>query len=189
MYRDACRVESDETLMLAVGSGDLEAFEQIVQRYQGEAWRVAYRFTGDAAEAEDLAQEAFMRVLNAAARYRPTAKFRTWFYRILTRLCLDSRRKRRPVLAPPPDDEASHSPSPLQQASEAERDRFIQAALDALPVDHRMAVVLRYFEGLSAEQMAAAMGRSVKAVERLLARGRAALKPRLEALLTDETPE
>ncbi len=64
---------SSEELMLGVRGGDLEAFEQLVLRHQAEAWRVAYRYTGDPAEAEDLAQNAFLKVLAAAPRYKPTA--------------------------------------------------------------------------------------------------------------------
>jgi RNA polymerase sigma-70 factor (ECF subfamily) len=176
-------VRSDEDLMLAVGRGDLDAFEQMVLRHQAGAWRVAYRFTGDAAEAEDLAQEAFLRILHAAPRYKPTATVRTYFYRVLTRLCLDHRRKKRPILAAPFPNTADDAISPSQQASQTERDILIRAALDALPADYRMAVVLRYYEGLSGAEMAEAMGRSAKAVERLLARAKSALEPQLRHLL------
>jgi len=169
--------------MLAVGKGDLDAFERIVLRYQAEAWRVAYRFTGDAAEAEDLAQDAFLKTLNAAPRYKPTANFRTYFYRILTRLCIDHQRKKRPVLANPFSNMPDTAPSPSAQADQAERDEVIQAALNSLPADYRIAVVLRYFEGLSGTEMAEAMGRSVKAVERLLSRAKSALEPPLRHLL------
>jgi len=173
----------DEPLMLRVRAGDLAAFEQLVLRYQAEAWRVAYRFTGDAAQAEDLAQEAFLRILDAAPRYRPTASFRTYFYRVLSRLCLDYRRKKRPILGEPLGTVADDTYPPPERASLEERDRCIQAALDALPADYRLAVVLRYFEGLSGAEMAAAMGRSVKAVERLLARAKSALEPQLRRFL------
>jgi RNA polymerase sigma-70 factor (ECF subfamily) len=171
--------------MLAVGRGDLDAFEQIVLRHQAEAWRVAYRFTGDAVEAEDLAQEAFLKILDAAPRYKPTAQFRTYLHRVLTRLCFDHRRKKRPFLAEPFPRTADSAPSPSQRAGQAERDALIQAALDSLPADYRMAVVLRYFEGLSGAEMAEAMGRSVKAVERLLARAKSALEPQLGRLLEE----
>ncbi len=176
---------SSEELMLGVRDGDLEAFEQLVLRHQAEAWRVAYRYTGDLAEAEDLAQNAFLKVLDAAPRYKATARFRTYFFRILTRLCIDHGRKKRPILIETLPDIADASPSPSQQASQAERDILIQTALDALPADYRMAVVLRYFEGLSGAEMAVAMGRSVKAVERLLARAKAILKPHLKELFEE----
>ena len=174
---------SDEQLMQSVRDGDLDAFEQIVLRHQAEAWRVAYRFTGDAAEAEDIAQEAFLKILDAAPRYRPTATFRTYFYRVLTRLCIDHRRKKRPVLTDPFPHMPDTAPTPSSQADQAERDALIQAALNSLPADYRMAVVLRYFEGLSGAEMAEAMGRSVKAVERLLARAKSTLEPQLRHLL------
>jgi len=174
---------SDEELMLRVRDGDLGAFEQLVLRHQTEAWRVAYRFTGDAAEAEDLTQDAFLKILDAAPRYRPTAAFRTYLYRVLTRLCLDHRRKKRPAFAAPFPNGVDDAPSPSQQADRAERDALIQTALNSLPADYRMAVVLRYFEGLSGVQMAETMGRSIKAVERLLARAKSALEPQLRNLL------
>jgi RNA polymerase sigma-70 factor (ECF subfamily) len=175
--------KSSEQLMLAVAQGDLDAFERIVLRHQAEAWRVAYRFTGNAAEAEDLAQEAFLKIFDAAPRYKPAATFRTYFYRVLTRLCIDHRRKKRPVLADPFPNMPDTTPSPLADAEQDERDALIQAALNSLPADYRMAVVLRYFEGLSGAEMAEAMGRSVKATERLLARAKSVLEPQLRHLL------
>jgi len=171
---------SDEDLMLRVCDGDLNAFGQLVLRHQSEAWRVAYRFTGDATEAEDLAQQAFLRVLDAAPRYSPTAAFRTYLYQVVTRLCLDYHRKKRPVLTEALPECVADTPTPGEEADARERDQFIQNALAALPADYRVAVVLRYFEGLSAAEMAVAMGRSVKAVERLLSRAREALAPSLE---------
>jgi RNA polymerase sigma-70 factor, ECF subfamily len=176
---------SDEELMLRVREGDLVAFEQLVLRRQSEAWGVAYRFTGDPAEAEDLAQEAFLKILDAASRYQPTARFRTYFYRVLTHLCIDYRRKKRPILSEALLQQTDASPSPAERAVQRDRERIIQAALNELPADYRMAVVLRYFEGLSGAEMAEAMGRSVKAVERLLARAREALEPRLKDLLEE----
>ena len=149
-------VRSDEELMSAVGQGDLDAFEQIVLRYQADAWRVAYRFTGDHAEAEDLAQEAFLRILDAAPRYEPTATFRTFLHRVLWRLCLDYRRKKRPALSDSFPRHPCDGPSPASRAEQGEREQIIQEVLDALPADYRMAVVLRYFEGLSGTEMAEA---------------------------------
>jgi len=182
---DRVNVRSDEDLMLAVSEGDLAAFEQLVLRHQDGAWRVAYRYTGDATEAEDLAQEAFLRILDAAPRYRPTATFRTYFYRVLTRLCLDHRRKKRPVLADRFPTTEDRSPSPSQQASRAERDSAIQVALAALPARQRTATILRYFEGLSGSETAEALDVSPKAVERLLARARETLADHLKDLVQE----
>jgi RNA polymerase sigma-70 factor (ECF subfamily) len=169
----------DEDLMAAFRDGDLDAFEQIVLRHQAEAWRVAYRFTGDAAEAEDLAQETFLRILHAAARYKPTATFRTYLFRILNRLCIDHARRKRPTATDSLPQPADDRPSAVQRVLDHERDAAIQAALNSLPPSQRMAAVLRYFEGFSGEAIAEAMGTSAKAVERLFARAR----KRLEAFL------
>jgi len=179
------KTPGDEELMMAVRDGDPAAFEQIVVRRQADAWKAAYRFTGDAVEAEDLAQEAFLRILDAAGRYKHTATFRTYLFRVLTRLCLDHVRKKRPIPIDPLPQAADGLASPPSQVDLKERDKLIQTALDALPADYRMAVVLRYFEGLSGTEMAVAMGRSEKAVERLLSRARSALEPQLRGLLGD----
>ena len=159
------KTPSDEELMLAVGGGDLNAFEQIVLRHQKSAWNTAYRFLGDRAIAEDVAQEAFFKILDAAERYRPTAKFRTYLYGVVTHLCLDHARKKQPAYVGDLSDAAASQ----------ERDEAVRKALNTLPPNQRMAVVLRYYEGLSGREIAAAMEVSPKAVERLLARGRTAL--------------
>lgn len=176
---------SDEELMLAVGRGNLEALGQLTLRYQTEAWRVAYRFVGDGAEAEDLVQEAFLRLLDAAPRYKPTAMFRTYFYRVLTRICLDYHRKKKPVTRERLPDTVDDMCGPEQEASRSEREKKIQTALNSLTSDYRMAIVLRYFEGMSGAEMALAMGRSVKSVERLLARARGTLEKELGYLSKD----
>ena len=178
-------VRSDEELMQSVRNGDLDAFEQIVLRHQAEAWRVAYRFTGDAAEAEDLAQEAFLRILAAAARYKPTATFRTYLFRIVNRLCIDHVRRKRPIVTDSLPQPADDAPSAIQRVSDRERDAAIQAALGLLPPNQRMAVVLRYFEGLSGAGIAEAMDTSVKAIEGLLARARERLESLLAGLMED----
>ena len=169
---------SDEELMLAVASGDLSAFGQLVTRHQTSAWNVAYRFLGNTADAEDVAQEAFLRVFEARERYRPTAAFRTYLYRIVVRLCLDHLRKGRSVPTDnlfPVDD----SPSAEQQLAQREQAQAVEQAIGRLPPKQRTAVVLRYYEGLSGRETAAAMETSLKAVQRLLARARTALEARL----------
>jgi RNA polymerase sigma-70 factor (ECF subfamily) len=176
---------SDERLMRSVRDGDLAAFEQLVLRHQAEAWRVAYRFTGDAAEAEDLAQEAFLRILDAAGRYTPTASFRTYLFSILNRRCIDHVRKKRPLVTDDLPQLTDDGPSPPSRLSRRERDAAIQAALDTLPPAQRMAAVLRYFEGLGWAEIAEAMGLSAKSVERLLARAREHLEPLLAWLMED----
>ena len=177
------KTPSDEQLMLAVGAGDLNAFEQIVLRHQQSAWQIAFRFLGDRVTAEDIAQEAFLKILVAAERYRPTAKFRTYLHRVVTRLCLDTVRKKQPTYVDDIAAASGPSPAPLEAAESRERNEAVRQALNTLPPKQRMAVVLAYYEGLRGREIAAAMKVSPKAVERLLARARQALAVRLEDFL------
>jgi RNA polymerase sigma-70 factor (ECF subfamily) len=178
-------VASDAQLMAAVGQGDVAAFDTLVVRHQQWAWRAAYRFLGDRQAAEDIAQEAFLRVLDAARRGEVAANFRTYLYTIVTRLCLDYAEKKAPAytdrLPPVPD----HAPAGLERTLAGETEQAIRDALDALPPNYRMVVVLRYFEGLSAREAASALSTSPKGVERLLARAREALRVHLGRFLQE----
>jgi RNA polymerase sigma-70 factor (ECF subfamily) len=173
----------DEELMMAVRHGDLRAFEELVVRHQTSAWRAAYRFLGDSAEAEDVAQEAFLKIFGAASRYQPTAAFRTYLYRVVTRLCLDRAQKKQPVYSETLPDRADGSPAPFDVLAVRERKQAVREALERLPPNQRMAVILRYDEGLGYAAIAVALETSCKAVERLLARAREALEKRLGHLL------
>ncbi len=176
-------MRSDEELMMDVAQGDLAAFEQLVRRHQTSAWNVAYRLLRDADDSDEVAQEAFLRILRAADRYRPTAAFRTYLYRIVTRLCHDRHRKMRPSTCPAPDDEHSPAPSPMDNAIASEERQAVQETLATLPVKQREAIVLRYYENLSYAQIGEIVNTTPKGVERLLARGRAALAARLSERL------
>ena len=169
--------------MQATATGDLDAFGEIVSRHQKMAWGVAYRFLGDATEAEDVAQEAFLRILDAAPRYRPSATFRTYLYQVVSRLCLDRSRKKRPDRLNDPLGTPAAGPTPDEESSRRERDEAVRDAVQTLPSNQRMSVVLRYFEGLSTREIASALSSSEKAVERLLARARESLEPRLARFL------
>jgi len=174
---------SDEELMLAVGKGDLNAFGEIVFRHQHSAWNIAYRFLGNETDAEDVAQEAFIKLLDAAGRYRPTALFRTYLHRIVTRLCLDRVAKKQPIYT----SKLPEAIDPAHTASEnlisGERSRMVRKALYKLPPNQRMAIVLKYSEGIGYREIAATLEVTEKAVERLLARGRASLEEYLRNFL------
>jgi RNA polymerase sigma-70 factor (ECF subfamily) len=161
--------------MQAAGSGDCRAFEEIVRRHQQHAWAVAYRFLGCREEAEDIVQDAFIRVLRAASRYHSTAAFRTYLHRIVIRLCLDHAKKRRPVYTDVLPDLPDPTNCVLDSMIGRERVGGIHAALTILPAKQRMAIVLRYFENLSYREIADVMRITEKATDRLLARGRVAL--------------
>ena len=180
---------SDEESMLAVGQGDLNAFEGIVIRHQRTAWQIAYRFLGDAAEAEDVAQDAFLKLLAAAPRYRPSASFRTFFYRIVSRLCIDRMRKMKPVYLHDVPDRPDNQPYASGRMASAERAAAIRRAMDTLPPNQRIAIIFRHYDELDYHSIAKTMGITEKAVERLLARGREHMRQSLANLLADTPRE
>jgi RNA polymerase sigma-70 factor, ECF subfamily len=177
---------TDEQLMQAVAGGDLEAFNELVLRYQSLAWRTAYRFLGDAMESEDIAQEAFLKILEAASRYRPTATFRTYFYRTLTHLCIDRTRKRQLTSGNDIPEVADPSLGPTESLIEEERRAEIRQALDTLSPNQRAAMILRHYEGLSYAEIARILGVTPKAVEGLIRRAAASLQGRLSHLQKSE---
>lgn len=176
---------TDEALMQACGRGDLHAFEQLVRRHQEGAWDIAVRFLGDSGEAADMVQKAFMKILEAAPRYRPTAAFRTYLYCVLSRLCLDHFRARRTFQDADVSELPGKDPSPVGILLAAERDRAVREALRGLPSRQRLAVILKYYNQLSYQEIAAVMEVSAKAVERLLARARESLEPVLSPWLKE----
>lgn len=167
----------DETLMLATGRGDRTAFALLVHRHLGRAGAIAGRMLGSAAEAEEVVQEAFLRVWQKAPSWKPDggARFSTWLVRVLVNLCIDRRRRARYV----PLEEAPEMTDPAPGADEAlataERRRRVETALTQLPDRQRAAVVLSYYEGLSNAEVAGALEVSVGAVESLLVRARRSL--------------
>jgi RNA polymerase sigma-70 factor, ECF subfamily len=161
--------------MLAAGRGDMQAFEQLILRHQSLAWNIAYRYVGNREDAEDLVQDAFLRLLAAAVRYRPTATFRTYFSCILCRLCLDHLQKKRP--APSEQLPEVEDPTPLADRMIVEEEQVfaVRRGLAVLPANQRLAMILRYYEDYSYKEIATALDITEKAVERLLARGRETL--------------
>jgi len=173
--------ESDDEIMRRVAGGDHRAFTRIVKRYQPRAWSVAMRYCGNQAAAQDIVQDTFLRVLQYAGRYRPEGRFPAWFFRILTNRALDDT-SAGPVLfvADPPDPPGPQGPPELLDA--ARRNASVERALRCLPETQRMALLLKYSEGMGYDEIAQVMNTSPKAVERLLARGREKLARLLAAL-------
>jgi len=172
-------VINDEQLMLRVAKGDLATFSELVRRHQHAAWRIAYRFLGDPAEAEDIVQESFLRILAAAPRYKPSAAFSTYLYRVVARLCIDNSRKKRPIFTGTLPETVDSSPDPAMAIVQKDQNELIRKALDTLPSRQRMVIILKYYERLSYCEIALAVGTTVKAVERLLGRARKTLQSSL----------
>jgi RNA polymerase sigma-70 factor, ECF subfamily len=169
-------MSSDESLMEATGKGNLDAFAEIVRRHQNWAWRVAYRFIGREEDAADIVQDAFLRLLDASGRYQPTSTFTTYLFQIITRLCLDRAKKKQPLYPEILPDLPDPRPGAAETMIRNETAATVRASLDALPLNQRMAIILRYYEEMSYEDIAAVLETTPKAVERLLARGRNCLR-------------
>lgn len=181
MALDALTEVSDEALLILYGNGDRQAAQSLTLRLGPLAFRVAYRMLGDRAEAEDLAQEAMLRLWKIAPDWRTgEAKVSTWLYRVVTNLATDRLRRRRGVGLDEAPEMADESASALDRMISADRIAALQGALDQLPARQRQAVVLRHLEGLSNPEIAAAMEIGVEAVESLTARGKRALTALLE---------
>jgi len=172
---------TDPELICWSAEGDRRAFDAIVTRHGTFALRLAARLIPDRSAAEDIVQEAMVRAWAQAARFDPQrAHFTTWLYRIVTNLCIDHRRRRRPE--PMPEDfEPTDPAAGAQDMLEVdERDFAVARALGELPARQRAAMALVYDEGLSGAEAARVLGLSAKAVERLLARARASVRDRLQ---------
>lgn len=168
-------MRTDEDLMLAAGGGDRSAFAEIVHRNHARAFKLAARIVGDRDEAADVVQEAFLKILSSAPRYRPSAAFGTYLYRVVANLCLDRRRKSKPEPESEIDETGSELQSPLESLAAKQKAAVVRRALESLPARQRLAVVLKYNEGLSYSEIAEVMDTSEKGVERLLARARESL--------------
>jgi len=183
---------TSENLMARIAKGDEDAFEILVDRHQTSVLNVIYRFIGDRTQAKDLAQEVFLRVWQSAKHYEPKAKFTTWIYRITANLCFNelksARRKRWFSFHPSAGDSKSiiedslsdESLSPEDILLAKERSRQINEALQALPANQRMAVILKRYDDLSYEEIARILGCSVSAVESLLVRAKKHLREKLK---------
>jgi RNA polymerase sigma-70 factor (ECF subfamily) len=172
--------DADEALMAQTALGDQRALRILMARHMGRCIRIAETVLGNAVDADDVAQEAFVRVWSRAASFDPTvARFTTWLYRIVVNLAID--RARRPAVVPIEAAEriATDEPNALADLI-AEEDRVaIAECISQLPDRQRAALALFHFEGLSGRDAAEAMEMTEKAFESLLIRARASLKQRV----------
>jgi RNA polymerase sigma-70 factor, ECF subfamily len=174
--------DPDADLVKAVASGDAAAMRAMVAKKLPRLLALASRMLGDAAEAEDVAQETFLRIWKQAGSWRQgRARFDTWAHRVALNLCYDALRKRRDVLVAEPPDQADEGPRPDDAlvGREAES-RRVEQALQALAPRQREAIILVYYQDMSNIEAAEVMQVSVDALESLLSRGRRALQTILQ---------
>ena len=169
-------------------AGDAGAFERLVTEYQHRVFGVALRMLGSRAEAEDVAQEVFLRVYRSVAGFRGEASLSTWLYGITSRLCLSrlvSAGSRQARLSEPVNDDTVRDPGdPAASAERAELGAALAEAIAALPDERRIVVILRDVEGLSYEEIATALDLEPGTVRSRLHRARMEIKDRLERFLT-----
>jgi|WetSurMetagenome_2_1015567.scaffolds.fasta_scaffold57934_2 RNA polymerase sigma-70 factor, ECF subfamily len=189
--RRGAAADYDVTLMLAFQKGDEPAFQELVERNHPRVIGLVHRFVGDSNDAEDLAQEVFLRIYRARQSYTPTARFSTWMFRITANVSLNALRsratRRDDVSIGQICDEAEgqtampdpHSTMPDENLHQQELRDKVQEAIHMLPEKQQIAVVLNKYEGMSYADIARTIGCSTMAVKSLLARARDNLKDRL----------
>lgn len=167
----------DTTLVRRTLSGDQEAFSSLVEKYKDPVFNVAYRMLGNPTEAEDVAQEAFVRAYTQLHTYKDTHRFSTWLLSIASHLSIDQLRRRR-FLALPLENVpflewiADVGPSPEQSALRHETADDMQRILDTLPVKYRAVLLLRYWHDFSYEEIAQALELTPALVKARLHRAR-----------------
>jgi RNA polymerase sigma-70 factor (ECF subfamily) len=169
----------DADLVRACVAGAPEAFRELLARYRRSALALAYQMLGNAEDAEDVAQEAFIRVFQAIPQFRQQAAFSTWLYRIVTNLCLGRQRRRRPVVALEAIAEPSSEGIPSEQVTE---DLIARQVLWELPPAMRAVLVLREQEGLSYQEIAAALDVPLGTVRSRLSKARIMFRNRWNEL-------
>jgi len=185
-------IDEDAQLLRAYAEGDEGAFAELFDRQYDRVYRLAYRYAGNASDAEDLAQTVFLKVMGAASTFEPRARFTTWLFRVTANECLSHLRRlrRTPEVAPSenaPEPAGDPDSGPEGSALRGELAEVVRRAVLSLPKRQRLAVVLSRYEGLSYVEIADAMDLSVQAVKSLLNRAHTALRTKLRPYV--EKPE
>jgi RNA polymerase sigma-70 factor (ECF subfamily) len=179
---------SDIELVRRTAQRDESAFEELIAKYEDRVYNTVYRYLGDETEAEDVAQEVFVRIWKHARSFRGRSSFSTWLYRVVVNQCLNHRRKRRMDVEPLDSEKLADQKS---RSPEAEMERraevlAVRRAVEGLPGRQRLALILAKYEGKSYKDIASIMGVSVPTVESLIHRARATLRKRLLPLREDD---
>lgn len=181
--RTVGRPDVPPDVVVAAQAGDERAFAQIVEHYQRAVFAIAYRMTCDAAAAEDLAQEVFLRAWRKLGTFRPSEPLKPWLLRLATNVCINALKKRRPIAVPMhADDEGdaieppSREPDAAEAASHGELAARLERAIAELPDDYRLIVTLRHVEELSYEEIAEALALPLGTVKVRLFRARERLR-------------
>jgi RNA polymerase sigma-70 factor (ECF subfamily) len=165
--------------------GDRTAYAELVMRYNQKAYVVAYRFVQDRNEAEDIVQTAFLKVWERPGMWNPDmdSGFSSWFFRLVINLCLDLRKKKRPILS---NEDVIRQVSAINQEEDYfqnECQALLEKEIEALPTRQRIAINLSYSCGMSNKEAAEVMDVSLRALQSLIMRAKSTIKTKLERLI------
>jgi RNA polymerase sigma-70 factor (ECF subfamily) len=173
--------DPDLELIQKTAEGDENAFEQLITKHEDKVYSTVYRYVGDRTEAEDVAQEVFVKVWQKAGSFRGKSRFSTWLYRIVANQCLSHRRRRRrePEPLDPVNVDDQKTDSPEDEIEKKEQLEAVRLAVDSLPERQRLALILAKYEGKAYKEIAEIMGVSLSSVESLIHRARTTLRKKL----------
>jgi RNA polymerase sigma-70 factor (ECF subfamily) len=175
--------KDDEELLALIQDGSQQAFSVLVQRHTERFYRLAYRYLQNKETAEDVVQDAFVKLWEDPGRWQPERnnKFTTWFYRVVVNLCLDWQKKKKPIeLGDQELSIADDRQTPDVATLHAEKQRIVEKEIAALPERQRTALNLCFDEGLSNQEAAEVMGLKLNALQSLVMRAKTTLKERLK---------
>jgi len=174
---NCCMNEQEEEWIREAQTGNKQSFSRLVEAYQRPVFNLTYRMLGTPEEAEDAAQETFLRAYSRLQQYDSSHKFSTWLFSIANHHCIDRLRKRRKIIVSIDDNPVLQNlqhdtPAPEEKAIDAEQARHLQKLLAQLDPDYRTPLILRYWEEYSYEEIAETMGLTISAVKSRLFRAR-----------------
>ena len=167
---------ADSDLISRAAAGDSTAFQELVERHRSMVYRVAYQFAGNHHDAEDIAQEVFIKVYRSLDKFRQDAQLSSWMYRIVMNACIDHRRRQLPAGAAPFGEEAEQkllnapeeAPGPEERAYAGELGEVLEAEIQRLPHGQRIVFIMRHHQGLKLTEIAEALGLAEGTVKRQL---------------------
>lgn len=169
-------MSAETDLISRAAGGDASAFQALVERHRAMVYRVAYQFAGNHHDAEDIAQDVFIKVFRSLDRFRQDAQLTSWMYRIVMNACIDHRRRHRPNASAPFGDEAEQkmlsaheeTPGPEERAYAGELGQVLECEIGRLPKGQRIVFVMRHHQGMKLSEIAEALGLAEGTVKRQL---------------------